>query len=256
MLKRPFAGMFPVSQMWGVNKNVYAWLDLLGHNGVDYATPVGTPILAPHDGIVREVAFDANGYGYYIKIENSSEGSILAHLSRQDVKVGDAVKQHQRVGLSGNSGWSTGPHLHWGYYRFPRDKSNGFSGTIDPWPYLNAAEQKVQEPAPATIQPILDQRPYWFDLWNKEVTGEGWEKLSTEEVKRIAAEIKNRALRAALWDQLCKRAGITKTSSQVTVEELFNTIAQIVNEDYNEAKKTASKVPQIKETLTNLLKII
>lgn len=142
-LKRPFRGSYPVTQTWGVNPGIYTRFGLKGHNGVDYGTPYGTPILAPHDGKVLEVYNDKNGYGLYVKIENDKEGSILAHLTRQDVKIGQNVKQWEQIGLSGNTGFSTGPHLHWGYYRKPRNKGDGYSGTINPYPYLTGDDPVV-----------------------------------------------------------------------------------------------------------------
>ncbi|MCZ2337795.1 MAG: M23 family metallopeptidase, partial [Chitinophagales bacterium] len=115
--------------------DVYAKWGYLGHNGIDYGTPTGTPILAPHSGKVIEAAFDQYGYGNYVKIENNTEGSVLAHFSKTEVSVGQEVKEGQRIALSGNTGNSTGPHLHWGYYRHPRNRQNGYGGFIDQTPY-------------------------------------------------------------------------------------------------------------------------
>lgn len=140
-LIRPFNGSFPVTQTWGINEQDYIQFGLKGHNGVDYGLPDSTPVIAPHGGKIIEVANDPSGYGLYVKIENDIEGSILAHLKRQDVNVGDIVNQGQQIGLSGNTGNSTGPHLHWGYYRKPRNKGDGYSGTINPWPYLKENNQ-------------------------------------------------------------------------------------------------------------------
>lgn len=88
------------------------------HDGtaVDMATPIGTKILAAASGVVTLVR-DTNkwngGYGYYLKIkhDNGTE-TLYAHLSRIDVEVGDEVEQGQVIALSGNTGRSTGPHLH------------------------------------------------------------------------------------------------------------------------------------------------
>jgi len=141
-MKRPFEGKFTITQEWGVNPQDYARFGLKGHNGVDYATPTGTPILAPHSGTVIEAAYDATGYGTYMKIENDEEGSILAHLSKHLVNPGDYVTEGTQIGLSGNTGNSTGPHLHWGYFRKPRNKSDGYSGTTNPWQYLDENKPK------------------------------------------------------------------------------------------------------------------
>ena len=140
-MRLPFAGNFRVSQIFGndliINGvHIYAQYGYKGHNGIDYATPSGTTILAPHSGKVIEANFDANGYGYYLKIENDVEGSVLGHNQKFLVKVGDIVTEGQPVAISGNTGNSTGAHLHWGYYKFPRNRQNGYGGFIDQAPLL------------------------------------------------------------------------------------------------------------------------
>ena len=139
---RPFKGTYPVTQEWGINPQNYIQFGLKGHNGVDYGTPTGTPIIAPHSGKVIEAAFDQYGYGMYVKIENEVEGSILAHFKSFNVNAGDTVSEGQQVGISDNTGNSTGPHLHWGYFRKPRNKSDGYSGTTNPWNYLTENQQQ------------------------------------------------------------------------------------------------------------------
>ncbi len=140
-MRLPFAGTYPQTQGFGENPEDYKRFNLMGHNGLDFGTPTGTPILAPHKGTVKEASFDPLGYGWYLKIENETEGSILAHLDTGSisVKVGDFVDEGQVVAKSDNTGNSTGPHLHWGYYRFPRDRQNGFNGYVDQTEYLKAA---------------------------------------------------------------------------------------------------------------------
>lgn len=130
-----------VTQRWGENSAIYKKFGLKGHNGVDFRLHQGynTPIYAPHDGEIIEARYDANGYGEYAKIENAQEGSILAHFRKGslNVDVGQMVKAGDLIGYGGNTGNSTGPHLHWGYYRKPRDRGNGYSGTQDQIPLMN-----------------------------------------------------------------------------------------------------------------------
>jgi len=89
-----------------------------GHNGVDYGAPRGTPVYASADGVVKVSNYrDGNpwfgGYGNYIMIEHSNGTQTLyAHLSGIDVSVGDTVHRGQTIGKTGNTGRSTGPHLH------------------------------------------------------------------------------------------------------------------------------------------------
>ncbi len=137
-MKKPFSGNYEITQIFGVNPQNYSQFGLKGHNGIDYALPSGTNVLAPHDGKIIEATLDPAGYGLYTKIENDIEGSVLAHFKELRVGVGDAVSEGQLIALSDNSGNSTGPHLHWGYYRFPRNRQNGFAGFIDQTPYISS----------------------------------------------------------------------------------------------------------------------
>ena len=87
------------------------------HHGVDFGARRGTPILAAADG---KVIFSGwmNGYGRVIKIRHKdSYVTLYAHQSRLKVKVGQSVKKGQIIGYTGNSGRSTGPHLHFGLYK-------------------------------------------------------------------------------------------------------------------------------------------
>ena len=86
------------------------------HNGVDFGVPMGTPIIAPSDGIVEHVAFQAKGAGRYIKIRHGHITTVYMHLSKPLVKKGQTVRKGERIALSGNSGGSTGPHLHYEFH--------------------------------------------------------------------------------------------------------------------------------------------
>jgi murein DD-endopeptidase MepM/ murein hydrolase activator NlpD len=83
------------------------------HTGVDFAVPQGTDILAVADGKVANANW-GKAYGIHIvqKIEGQDVWVIYAHLSKSLVKIGDEVKKGQHIGESGNTGNSSGPHLH------------------------------------------------------------------------------------------------------------------------------------------------
>ncbi|ACM22436.1 peptidoglycan DD-metalloendopeptidase family protein [Thermotoga neapolitana] len=81
------------------------------HSGIDIAAPEGTPIFAAESGIV-EFAGENSGYGLMIKIKSSSYEHVYGHLSQIDVYEGQFVKKGQIIGRVGNTGLSTGPHLH------------------------------------------------------------------------------------------------------------------------------------------------
>jgi murein DD-endopeptidase MepM/ murein hydrolase activator NlpD len=90
-----------------------------GHNGLDIAIPVGTPIQTTMDGTVVHAGWNNQGYGNLVIVENGEYRTYYAHLSSIPVSVGDPVKAGTTIGLSGNTGNSTGPHLH---YEIRRNK--------------------------------------------------------------------------------------------------------------------------------------
>lgn len=98
------------------------------HAGVDIAAPTGTPIYAADTGTVR-IAGPMGGYGNYTCVQHSSSMSTCyAHQSRIGVSVGQSVKQGQVIGAVGNTGNSTGPHVHF------EVRMNG--NPVDPMGYL------------------------------------------------------------------------------------------------------------------------
>lgn len=87
---------------------------LVSHQGVDYTVPVGSRVFATADGKVKEVKTSKTTSGRYIII-NHGEGyeTQYSHLSRIDVKKGQTVRRGDIIGLTGNSGLSLSPHLHY-----------------------------------------------------------------------------------------------------------------------------------------------
>ncbi len=82
------------------------------HKGVDWATPTGTAVMASSGGTVVRAGW-GSGYGYVVYIRHpDGRETRYAHLSKVLVKTGETVKQGQKIALSGNTGRSTGPHLH------------------------------------------------------------------------------------------------------------------------------------------------
>jgi murein DD-endopeptidase MepM/ murein hydrolase activator NlpD len=83
------------------------------HKGVDYAAPIGTPVRSIGDGTVQFAGVQ-HGYGEVVFIRHSDgrDASVYAHLSRIEVKPGQAVAQGQTIGAVGMTGRATGPHLH------------------------------------------------------------------------------------------------------------------------------------------------
>ncbi len=103
MFIRPVEGRVtsPFGPRWGSH-----------HDGIDYAASVGTPVKAAGGGRVVHVGY-SGGYGRTVIIEHQ-EGmrTLYAHLNSYDVRVGERVNRGQTIARTGNSGRSTGPHLH------------------------------------------------------------------------------------------------------------------------------------------------
>jgi len=87
------------------------------HDGIDIAAPIGTPVLAPQDGTVLATGNSAS-FGIFLRLQHpDGYVSFMAHLRSVAVGVGDTVRQGETVAYSGNTGRSTGPHLHYGLFR-------------------------------------------------------------------------------------------------------------------------------------------
>ncbi|MBF0976287.1 MAG: M23 family metallopeptidase, partial [Bacteroidetes bacterium] len=83
------------------------------HYGTDIGLKVGDSIVSVFDGTVRIVSYDAHGYGNYIVVRhNNGLESLYAHLSQTIAVENQKVKAGELIGLGGNTGRSTGPHLH------------------------------------------------------------------------------------------------------------------------------------------------
>jgi murein DD-endopeptidase MepM/ murein hydrolase activator NlpD len=139
----PLLGNHEITSEFGSNvidpylKQKYIDFGLVGHDGTDFAADIGTPVVAADDG---QIAYAGDGdYGTTIVIRHRWGQSYYGHLSELKVAVGDTVVKGQIVALSGNTGLSLGPHLHFGIRLNEFDNNNGYKGKINPMPYLTAA---------------------------------------------------------------------------------------------------------------------
>jgi hypothetical protein len=110
------------------------------NGGIDYAIPTGTPLYACADGQVIRAEMDATGYGMHVRIQH--DGGLLSlygHMNDVVVQVGHNVTIGQMIGRSGNTGNSTGPHLHFEL------RLNGVA--VDPQKYLDGTPEEEAEPA-------------------------------------------------------------------------------------------------------------
>ena len=137
---------------FGTDPQTYAQFNLAGHNGVDLVADVGTPVYAPEDATVTvsstgtiDQYTGAPVAGEVIVLRGTNEHWLL-HLSRRNVFKGDKVKEGQLIGVSGNTGFTTGPHLHWGVRPLQPNIKNGYRGFIDPMEFMNKGEDMSAMP--------------------------------------------------------------------------------------------------------------
>lgn len=98
------------------SRRTYNGVERSWHKGLDIAAPTGTPILAPVAGTITFAA-DTFYNGNLVMIDHGLQwSSVYAHMDKISVRVGDFVSAGDVIGTVGNTGRSTGPHLHWGFY--------------------------------------------------------------------------------------------------------------------------------------------
>jgi murein DD-endopeptidase MepM/ murein hydrolase activator NlpD len=108
------------------------------HEGMDFSASVGSPIYVTGDGVVSEAEYNSGGYGNKIIINHGySYETVYAHLSKIKVKVGQRVKRGEVIGLMGNTGKSTAPHLHYEVHKagIPMNPIYFFFNDITPAEY-------------------------------------------------------------------------------------------------------------------------
>ena len=144
-----------ISQKFGERPNTYKQFKyadgspMLGHNGVDFGVPVGTPVFASFDGEAKVKDSKDEGYGLHVRLRSSyrSREAVYGHLSKVTVKSGDRVHLGDLLGFTGDTGFSTGAHLHFGMRHLIAegkdlwkwevvDYDNGYFGYIDILPWM------------------------------------------------------------------------------------------------------------------------
>jgi len=141
-----------ITQRFGEHPENYKKFGLPGHEGVDFGIPEGTPIFACADGIISRVQLDGNTdrinrpYGNQVRVRHFHEGAsyetIYAHLSQSLVVPNAEVKAGDLIALSGNTGNSTGPHLHLTLKKVGATQNHETSfpnDIMDPLPFLDTS---------------------------------------------------------------------------------------------------------------------
>ena len=148
MIVSPVGAPLRITQHFGERPEVYSKYGLKGHNGIDFTGKrpgQAVSIHTPYDGVVME-ARDDEGYGLMVRIETpvvngKARQLVLAHLSEFNVRKGDYVPLGNKIGQMGNTGHSSGVHLHLGLRYLDAfgkvlDYNNGYHGYTNFEPYL------------------------------------------------------------------------------------------------------------------------
>jgi len=102
-----------VSSYYGIRRDPYTKM-LKSHEGMDFSSHIGTELLATGDGVIKEAEYSNGGYGRLIIINHGfGYETRYAHCDKILVKPGQKVKRGEVIGTLGNTGRSTGPHLHY-----------------------------------------------------------------------------------------------------------------------------------------------
>lgn len=120
------------------------------HHGVDVALPNGTELVAPADGVVAHKGSGASGGNTLIIKHADDLYTVYYHLKKPSMlKVGAEVRSGQLIAYSGNTGASTGPHLH-----FETRRSKKWGDTFDPLEVLSFAPEKPQDAVQEPVAPV------------------------------------------------------------------------------------------------------
>lgn len=204
-----------ITQYFGERSDVYK--PLKGHDGIDFRTKFSdTPhgkrvVFAAATGIVKNVANQGNkGYGKYIRIQHEDGSQTLyGHLTTWYVKPEQRVLTGEKIGLSGNTGFSSAPHLHFGYRPPYYNYDNGFSGYIDPLTFFTSSMSSSEElhpSRPLSLMKKIDNSALylygydgkWYGLQNMKIlqllTGP-YNKQEVTVVEELPQNISNEVIR-------------------------------------------------------------
>lgn len=138
-INKPFDGDFPVTFEFGADPEWYVSKIGYPHNGVDNALPEGTLVFACDEGTVIRKDYHPRGWGKFVRVQHDWGISHYAHLKEHMVEVGEKVNSDIPVGVSGKTGWVTGPHLHFGIKVFGVENPE-MKHWVDPVPYFKGED--------------------------------------------------------------------------------------------------------------------
>jgi murein DD-endopeptidase MepM/ murein hydrolase activator NlpD len=173
----PFAGGYQITQLFGVNSDYYRQFGLAGHEGLDLVPRDGD--LAIHcveDGVVTKDIDDpiaGKSYGIYVVVLSapSRRNWYYCHMAENYVAQGRAVRRGDVLGKMGNTGNTTGPHLHLGVKNTDAsgntlNANDGFYGFVDPLPVVAALDQAANDPVAQAARARAEAAKPWMPVNN------------------------------------------------------------------------------------------
>ena len=158
-----------LAQPFGVNWAILPYSQItgdIGHPGIDIAVPIGERVFAAHDGIIveRDDSDDNDGLGLTIYDPIQKIQTMYWHNSFNKIPLDGKVKAGDLIALSGGSGKSYGPHLHFALYLTDEagqiiNRNNGYHGAIDPVPFFY---MPVVDPKNMTEEFVIDTYIFFF----------------------------------------------------------------------------------------------
>lgn len=179
IIKDLFIGDYGISQLFGENPKMYQQFSLNGHNGIDFRTPTGTQLVCCFDEAeIIEAYDDKTGYGIHLKIWDKKQKlvALYGHCKELKVKEGDIVKFGQLIAISDNTGFSTGPHTHFGICEVDDNckrlnTDNGYAGWVDPFDkskfdfQISNLKEPINYSQPVQPNPSQDTKPISSNLF-------------------------------------------------------------------------------------------
>ncbi len=143
----------PVTSLFGMRFHPILHILRL-HGGIDFGAPVGSQVRAAADGVV-EIAGPVSGFGNHIRVQHKGFETSYSHLSEipDAIKPGVEVHEGEIIALSGNTGLSTGPHLHFQFYQ------NG--EPVDPLPHMGSEVQATAPTGGSAARAFPFRSPAW-----------------------------------------------------------------------------------------------
>jgi len=157
----PIKGKVDITFKFGEAPQWYLTIFKVPHDGIDFSCPVGTPVVACDDGVIIFVDKIADSNGCGVQLKHSWGTSLYWHLSESSATLGQKFNKGDVIGLSGNTGITTGAHLHFSCQKY----KNGHDGALIKFDPL----ENIEDSGVIVANPIITAKYYtvkWLDsLW-------------------------------------------------------------------------------------------